>query len=91
MKIFLLVLHPAFSWLILFAYGLEAIHRGLPSSTIVALGLAGLSQSYWKFSLGEHKPYQRSDVAAFICGLLAALAYVLLIICDLLGGSVPTL
>lgn len=81
MNTFLRIFHPFFSWAIFIAYGLELIHNQvyLPM-IIVVLGLAGLSQTFWRIHLGEKQQYAKLDILSFGIGLIAAITYPLVVV-----------
>ncbi len=89
MNIILRVLHPLFSWGFLIFFGLESIERQLyPLSVNVAVGLGGLSQTYWR-SMNSHgrRPYLIGDLISFGIGLLAALSFPILMLWSFLTNS----
>jgi hypothetical protein len=76
MRIFLLVLHPVFSWAFFVFFGLEAIQRQRHLLiVIVGLALCGFSQGFWKSELAGRQNYARHVILAFALGLSAAIAY----------------
>jgi hypothetical protein len=75
------MIHPLFSWAGFLLYGLEAIREvDFLLMVLVALGLGGLSQGYWKAFLGEHRPFKKADLISFYVGLIPAFLYPLLAI-----------
>ncbi|MES2072014.1 MAG: hypothetical protein V4488_16780 [Pseudomonadota bacterium] len=76
MTTFVRIIHPIFSWGLFVFLGLEAIQRQLALTTvIVALGLAGLSQNFWKSQLSSKQHRANGDLISFGLGLLAAITY----------------
>lgn len=81
MNTFLRIFHPFLSWTIFIVYGLESIHnRVYLLMIIVALGLAGLSQTFWKTHLGEKQQYAKLDILSFCIGLVATITYPLAVV-----------
>lgn len=85
MNVIIRFVHPLFSWAVFLFFGLEAIQRQLYMLTIiVALGLGGLSQTYWRSTLGDfERPYSKGDLIAFGIGLSAAVVYPILVLWSL--------
>jgi hypothetical protein len=73
--------HPLFCWLIFVSFGLEAIKDGnLLKVLVLAIGLGGISQTYWQACLGEKRPHKTEDLISFYVGLVPALLYPLVVI-----------
>lgn len=71
-------------WLIFF--GLESIERRLYLLMLIgALGLAGLSQSFWRSRLGPG-PHAKADLISFYIGLSAAIVFPFLVTWNLLNS-----
>ena len=80
MRTVILILYPIFCWGVFATYGLDAIQRELYLVIIVvALGLAGMSQNYWKANFSGKSTYLKSELASFCLGLLAAIVYPLVV------------
>jgi hypothetical protein len=74
------VFHPLFSWAFMVFYGLDSIHKGLfPLVFIVFLGLAGLSQVFWRARLKGQQPYAKGDLIAFGLGILPVFIFPLVV------------
>jgi len=59
-----------------FTYSLEAAHdQAFLLILIVALGLGGFSQNFWKAQLSGKQPYAKANLISFGLGLLAAIGY----------------
>ena len=80
MNTFLRIFHPIFSWAFFAIYGLELVYnKSYLATIIIALGLAGLSQTFWKTQLGEKQQYAKADIISFSLGLMAAITHPLLV------------
>jgi hypothetical protein len=81
MTIFLRLIHPLFSWLVLVTYGWESIEKeNFLLMVGMLLGLAGLSQTYWRLRLEDSKPYAKLDLVSFGFGLLPAIVFPILLV-----------
>jgi hypothetical protein len=79
MKTTLRIIHPVFCWAVLVFFGLESMQRQLfLPVAIVAIGLCGMSQIYWKTHFYGKKQHEVGDLISFAVGLLAAIAYPLI-------------
>lgn len=86
MSALLRLIYPIFAWLILATFGLEAIDGGLWFQVaVVALALAGLSQSFWKVQVQRTRPYATIDIVSFIAVTMSAVLYIALVIWRLAG------
>lgn len=80
MKTLMCILHPLFCWGAFVFLGLEAMrHQLYLPIIIIAVGLCGLSQNYWKQQIGSELGHTRGELISFGLGLLAAIAYPFLI------------
>lgn len=70
-----------------FTYGVEAMRDRSPVVFVIALGLAGLSQNFWKIGFLNPDKRSKAELASFSLGLLAAVAYPILCIFSYLSVS----
>lgn len=88
MDIFLRVAHTLFVVGVIATYGWEALRQGLVLQiALVTLGVAGLSQTYWKVQVNKNLERRKADVTAFSIGIVAIVAYIALCIRAMLAGS----
>lgn len=80
MKTTLRFIHPIFCWAVLVFLGLDLIERQLfLPIVVVAIGLGGMSQIYWRTHLSGSKQHKKGDLISFAAGLLATIAYPLIV------------
>ena len=81
-RIFLLILHPLFSWAVLAFLGIDAlIGKQFLVILVVALLLGGLSQNFWTRQLKcKSVRYPGAEVVSFGLGITAAVVYPILAI-----------
>jgi hypothetical protein len=80
MKMTLRFVHPIFCWAVLLFFGLDSIQRQLfLPIAVVAIGLGGMSQIYWRTHFSGLKQYEKGDLISFALGLLAAIAFPILV------------
>jgi hypothetical protein len=78
---FLRFAHPLFMWGVVLTYGREATQQMLVLPLVIlALGLSGMSQGFWRAQVNKHMPRRTGDAMAFAAGIIAIVFYFFLCI-----------